>query len=102
MRGSVFVHIEFAIDAIHAPGVEKDQRDEDVDRALLRKPEPQLKTANADLVHLFNEQDTEAIRADKPDDEANRDEAQVGTPVSHAEFRMHIAPKSRSSPQRAI
>jgi hypothetical protein len=86
------VHIEFAIDAIHAPGIEEDKRDKYVDRSLLREPESELKSTKADAVQLLDEQDAETIGADEPDEKADRDETQVGAPVSQSVFRMHVAP----------
>jgi len=50
------MYIELAIDMVHAPGVEKDQRDEDVDRALLGEPKSELEATNADAVQLFDKE----------------------------------------------
>jgi hypothetical protein len=83
------VNVIFFVDVIHSPRVEKDQRDEDVDRTLLGKPEAELKPADPDVIHGLNQQDAETVRTNKPDDEAECDEAQIGTPVGQSVFRMH-------------
>ena len=85
--------IELAIDMVHAPGVEKDQRDEDVDGALLGEPKPELEATNADAVQLFDKEYAEAERAGKPDDEANEDEPQIRSPVRKSVLEMHHNPQ---------
>src|SRR5690606_714389 len=72
-----------------APGIEKDQQDEHVDRALLREPEAELETAEPDAIQLIDQQDAEAVRADEPRHQAGRDESQVGLPVGVALFGAH-------------
>jgi len=84
--------IELAIDMVHAPGIEKDQRNEDVDRALLCEPETELEATNADAIQLFDKEYAEAVRTGKPDDEANEDEAQIRSPVRKSIFKMHRIP----------
>jgi len=86
------MNVIFLVDVIHSPRVEKDQHDEDVDRALLGKPEAELKPAYPDVIHLLNQQDAESVRTEKPDYKAERDEAQIGTPVAQSVFRMHHIP----------
>jgi len=86
------VHIELAVDAIHAPGINEDQHDKYVDRTLLCEPETELKATNTDVVHLLYKEYAEAKGAGEPDCEADRDEPQVGAPVSHTILRMHCAP----------
>ena len=84
--------IELAIDMVHAPGVEKDQRDEDVDGALLGKPESELEATDANAIQLFDEENAEAKRAGEPDDEAKEDEPQIRSPIRKSIFRVHSAP----------
>jgi hypothetical protein len=84
--------IELAIDVVHAPGIKEDQGNENVDRALLGKPETELKAADADTIQLFDEENAETVGAGEPDDEANEDESQIRSPVRKSVFRMHPAP----------
>jgi hypothetical protein len=84
------VNIELLVDVIHAPCVEKDQRDKGVNRALLRKPETELKAADPKPVQLLNQQNAEDVRADEPDEQADSDETQVGTPVGESIVAMHF------------
>ena len=84
--------IELAIDVVHAPGVKEDQRNEDVDLALLGEPETELEATNADAIQLFDEENAETVGAGKPDDEANEDEPQIRSPIRKSIFRVHSAP----------
>jgi hypothetical protein len=84
--------IELAIDMVHAPGIEKDQRNEDIDGALLCEPETELEATNADAIQLFDKKYAEAVRTGKPDDEANEDEPQIRSPIRKSIFRVHSAP----------
>jgi hypothetical protein len=84
--------IELAIDMVHAPGVEKDKRNEDVDGALLGKPEAELEATDTNAVQLLDEEYAEPVRAGKPDDEAKEDEPQIRSPVRKSIFRVHPAP----------
>jgi hypothetical protein len=84
--------IELAIDVVHAPGIKENQGNEDVDRALLRKPETELEAADADAIQLFDEENAETVGAGEPDDEANENEPQIRSPVRKSIFRMHPAP----------
>jgi hypothetical protein len=52
--------IELAIDMVHAPGIEKNQRNEDIDGTLLCEPETELKATNADAIQLLDKEHTEA------------------------------------------
>jgi hypothetical protein len=81
--------VMFAIDTIHSPGVEKDQQHEDVDRSLLRKPEPELKSADTNCVEFLDEKNAESVGTHEPDEEAQTDEPQVGTPVGEAFILVH-------------
>jgi len=85
--------IELAIDMVHAPGIEKDQHNEDIDGALLCEPETELEATNADAIQLFDKEYAEAVRTGKPDDEANEDEPQVGAPVRKSVLEMHHNPQ---------
>jgi hypothetical protein len=80
------MHVMFAVNAIHAPSIEKNQQHEDVYRSLLCEPETELKTANTNRIELLNEQDAESVRAHEPDNEAQGDEPQVGAPVQTRNF----------------
>ena len=83
------MNVELPVDAIHAPGIEENQGDEYVDRSLLREPEPELESAEANLVQLLDEQDAEAIGTDEPDSQADRDQSQVGPPIGRTILRIH-------------
>jgi hypothetical protein len=81
--------VMFAVDAIHSPGVEKYQQHKDVDRSLLRKPESELKSADSNFVELFDEKNAKTIGTHEPNNEAQTDEPQVGSPVSQAFVLVH-------------
>jgi hypothetical protein len=83
------MYVMIAVDAIHTPGVKENQQYKDVDRPLLRKPEPELKTANTYRVQFVDEKDAESVGTDEPDREAKSDQPQVGTPVGHAFVFVH-------------
>jgi len=55
------MHVVFAIEAIHAPGVKEDQQHKNVYRSLLRKPKSQLKSADANRVQFIDEQNAESV-----------------------------------------
>ena len=59
-RTSVFMDVMFAINAIHTPGVKENQQYEDIDRSLLREPEAELESAEANGVELLDKKDAEA------------------------------------------
>jgi hypothetical protein len=93
------MHIELAVEAVHAPGIEKDQCDENVDRSLLGKPEAELEAANADLVELLDKKHAEAVGTNEPDDEADCDEPEVRSPVSQSIIAMyHNTPLLKPAP----
>ena len=46
----VFMDIIFSVHFVHAPGVEENEADKDVNRALLCEPEAQLETSDANLI----------------------------------------------------
>jgi hypothetical protein len=71
----------FLVDFIHAPCIEENQQDKDVDGTLLRKPEPELETGYRDPVHLFDEQYPEDVGTEEPDGHAGCNESQVCAPV---------------------
>ena len=81
------------IEMVHAPGVEEDQGNEDVDRSLLCEPEAELEAAEANGIELLDQQDAESVRANEPDDHAAQYEPQVGLPVGRAVFRCHPLPR---------
>jgi len=56
---------------------------------LLRKPEPELKSADTNCVEFLDEKNAESVGTHKPDDEAQTDEPQVGAPVSQAIILVH-------------
>ena len=97
MTWSVFVHVEFLVVMIHAPGIKEDQYDEDVDGTLLSEPEAQPKPAYTYAVQLLDEQDPESVGADEPDDQAAEHEPQIRLPVGFSIFRRHRAPPAVAS-----
>jgi DNA-binding transcriptional LysR family regulator len=85
--------IELSIDVVHAPGIKEDQRNEDVDGALLGEPETELEATDADAIQLFDKEYAEAVRAGKPDDEADENEPQIRSPVRKSVLEMHHNPQ---------
>ena len=81
--------VELPIDSIHTPGVEENQCHENVNRALLCKPEAELETANSDLIQFIDKQNAESEGTDKPDEQAKRDQPQIGPPIGQAILKMH-------------
>ena len=83
------MHIVLTVNTIHAPGIKEDQQHEDVNRALLCKPETQLKSTHTNSVQLLDEQHSEPVGAKKPDHESDANEAKVGAPVGQAFVSIH-------------
>jgi hypothetical protein len=75
------VHIKFPVEFIHTPGVEKNQRDKDIDRTLLGKPEAKLVATNTDGIKLIDQDYPKKVGHDKPDSEAKCHQFQVCFPV---------------------
>ena len=94
----LLAHVVFPVQAVHQKGIDEDQYDEYVDRALLGEPEAELEATNTNLIELFDEQYAEAVGADEPDGQTKRDEAQVGSPVCEAVVAMHytLSPNKKS------
>jgi hypothetical protein len=44
------VNVEFAIELVHTPGVEEDQKDKGIYRSLLCKPEPKFVATQANAI----------------------------------------------------
>jgi hypothetical protein len=84
--------IMFAVNLIHAPGVEKYQHYEDINRALLGEPKAELEAADTNGIELLDQKNTEAEGNSEPDDEAQSDESKIGTPVSQAFVLVHDCP----------
>ena len=84
--------VMFAVNSIHAPGVEKYQHDEDINRALLGEPETELKAADTNGIELLDQKNTEAEGNREPDDEALSDESKIGSPISQAFVLVHDSP----------
>ncbi len=61
------MNIEFFIQPVHQPDVDKDQNNENVNSTLLRKPESQAETAYLNLIQLIDEKDAEDKGNYKPD-----------------------------------
>lgn len=74
MEGLLFVHIKFLVQSIHQKDIDEDECNEDVDGALLSKPEPQGSE------FLFK-QDSRAIRDEKPYPEQRQHIDEVPLPV---------------------
>ena len=88
------MHVVFAINVIHTPGVEKYQQDKNVYRALLREPESELEAADTNRIELLDQQNSETERAQKPDGEAARHKPEVRTPIRQAFVLVHEQPRS--------
>ena len=71
----------FTVECGHTAGIEKYQRDKDVDRALLCEEKPELKSTDLDLVQPIEADDSEAEGDEKPDRQTKSDEAQIVLPV---------------------
>jgi hypothetical protein len=83
------VYIELPVDAIHAPGVEKDQRDKNVDRTLLRKPEAELEATDPDAIQLIDKKNPEPVGTGEPDCKTDGHEAKIGSPVGETIVVLH-------------
>jgi len=88
----VLVNIILNVHFVHAPGVEEDQGNKNIDGALLGKPESQFESAHANGIKLIYEQDAEAIGTNKPDDHAAGKKPQVRLPICFSVFRCHLFP----------
>jgi hypothetical protein len=80
------MHVEPTINVAHLLGVIKNQRNEDVDGALVGEPEPERISAETDLVEQVNEQDPRAKGHRKPDDQNLGEQAERGFPVGMTAF----------------
>ncbi len=67
---------------VHAPRIEKDDRQKDEDRSLLREPKPQIGTANHDARKHRAQQNAKPERNDGPNDQADENDPQVCGPVA--------------------
>ena len=63
----VFIHSVFLVESGRTVCVDKDEDNEDVDAPLLRKPEPEPETTDANLIQHVNEENAESERHDEPD-----------------------------------
>ena len=70
-----------AVDFVHFPNIEEDETDEDVDRALLGKPKPELESTDSVLVQLIHEKDAASEGNDEPEDEETAHQFQIGAPI---------------------
>jgi hypothetical protein len=75
------MHIELAVDNVHAPGVKENQNHEYVNGTLLREPEAELESAYPEVVQRFNQQNARHKRTQKPYEEASANKAQIRSPV---------------------
>ena len=71
----------FLIQLVHPPGVEKDQCQEDQDRALLGEPEAKIGAADGNARQRRAQDDPEPERDQRPDNEADQDETHIGGPI---------------------
>ena len=69
------MHVELPVDSIHSPGIEENQRHENVDRALLCEPKTELETAYSNLIQLIDKQNAESEGTDEPYEQAKRDQS---------------------------
>ena len=81
MTPSSIVQIVFALDLPHLDNVEDDQRDKDVDRALLREPEAQRVSAKHELIEEIPEQNSRTERDNEPDAHQGDEQANIFLPV---------------------
>ena len=77
----VLLDAELAIQGIHANRVVEDQDQKDVNRSLLGKPESKIGSANGNGAQQRPQDDPEAERDERPDDQANRHQTQISAPV---------------------
>jgi hypothetical protein len=80
------VNVEFTVKFIHFAGVEKDQANEDVDGALLGKPEAELVAPQRDGIKGVDQQDAKTERDNKPDDQAAYNQPEISSPVFTGAF----------------
>jgi hypothetical protein len=85
------MYIELLVDAVHPPGVKENQHHKDQNRALLRKPEPQLETRETDGIQLLNQQNAKTETADKPNCQTTCHQTKVGTPVVRSILSVQYA-----------
>ena len=55
--------------------------------------ETELEATDADAIQLFDKEYAEAVRAGKPDDEADENEPQIRSPVRKSVLEMHHNPQ---------
>jgi hypothetical protein len=49
------MYVMLAINSVHSPGIKEDQQHKDVDRPLLRKPEPKFESTDTNCVEFLDE-----------------------------------------------
>jgi hypothetical protein len=69
------------IELAHAIRVKEDQRDEYVNRTLIRKPEAELVSANTYRIQDIDQDDSEQERDNKPDGKTQCDKSHICLPV---------------------
>ncbi len=72
------------IELVHDADVNRDEDHEDVNAPLLGEPEAELKSAELELVELFDKKDAATVGDEEPDGEENAQPFEVGAPVSGA------------------
>lgn len=77
----LLMHIEFLIEAIHQAHINKNKCHEDVNGALLGKPETQFKASESDTIQPIDEQNPESIGDEEPYGQQNSQIAYILLPI---------------------
>ena len=80
----------FAVDPVHAQGIDEDQRHEDVDRPLLREPESEMEAGELDAVESIGKEDSEAVGNDEPHGETGVHKLKGRAPISVPRFGVWV------------
>jgi hypothetical protein len=69
------------IELVHDPDIDRDEEHENIDAALLGKPETEFEAPDPDLVELFHKENSAAIGDNEPDRHEDTDPLEIGSPV---------------------
>lgn len=92
-RSSFLMHIEFLVQGVHQPDINKNEDDEHIDRSLLGEPKPKSEPADPDPIQRVGHQDPEDVRDEEPDREKEKEVPKVGVPVIPAVVLRHNVPE---------
>ena len=78
----LFVIAVLLIQPVHQIDIDKNENDENVDGALLRKPESKFEAAQAEIIQCIGEENAGPVGNQKPNDEQDGQVLQVFLPVT--------------------